>query len=283
MKIRPLATLLCLTGLSTVWAQGLNVSGPTTEWSAVSYGTNYPDPSNDQQTGSEEGDIVGNQQNPALYTQYVAGNNNTDGTIGWRLRLGADKNPPGFTGSAFIGMDLNHDGALDIFAGVNNSGSQAIVGIWNAGTGANISPSTTTLANNPSVSYTETSGNYLWQAVSLSLDPTVTSTDINGGGDTDYFLTFSLPFSDLVAQASNIGISLNRYTQIGYVAATSTQGNSLNQDVNGINGNAGSSSTWIDLGALSQSQSPMGVPEPGMLSLLAVGILLASYLPKKTN
>ena len=39
----------------------VDVTSPTTDWLTIGYGNNNPDPSNDQQTGSGEGDIIGNQ------------------------------------------------------------------------------------------------------------------------------------------------------------------------------------------------------------------------------
>jgi hypothetical protein len=51
------------------------------------------------------------------------------------------------------------------------------------------------------------------------------------------------------------------------VAATFTQPNSLNQDINGINGGINASTTWQSLGAFTQTYaltSITPVPEPGI-------------------
>jgi hypothetical protein len=73
----------------------VNVGSPTTSWTTILYPNNSPDPSNDQQTGSSEGDIVGNAQHPSVYTAFGdAGTPSlTDGTLGFRIRVGADVNP----------------------------------------------------------------------------------------------------------------------------------------------------------------------------------------------
>ncbi|MEO6035606.1 MAG: hypothetical protein ABIQ35_10155, partial [Verrucomicrobiota bacterium] len=102
----------------------------TTNWSPLLYPPNSPvtpDPASDQQGGSKEGDIVGSSTIPSFYTRFYNGGTPTltDGQIAFRLRLAEDKNPPGFSGFAFIGIDGNSDGKLDLFVGVNNAGSTA--------------------------------------------------------------------------------------------------------------------------------------------------------------
>src|SRR2546430_15466617 len=201
--LRPLLSAICLSLGSTSFASmTVDVTSPTTNWTTITYGNNYPDPSNDQQTGSTESDIVGNIDHPSAYVAFGdAGTPSLiDGTLGFRIRLGADQNPVGFKGALFVGIDANGDGVLDLFIGVNNSGSADTIGIWNPGSGANISPNTTSIVSAPLASYTITALNYNWTAVNTTIDPTVgTATDINGDGKNDYILTFSVPFADLIA------------------------------------------------------------------------------------
>src|SRR5438067_1916260 len=108
-------SVVCL--LSIHGSAQVNPAGPTTEWKAVPYSNNtiIPDPALDQQTGSEEGDVVGNASEPALYTQFYNGGTPslTDGSLAFRFRLGSDKSPPGFSGDALVGLDVNRDGKLD--------------------------------------------------------------------------------------------------------------------------------------------------------------------------
>lgn len=204
----------------------------------------------------------------------------TDGFLGFRVRLGADVSPAGFKTALFVGIDANHDGKLDLFVGVNNSGSADTVAIWNPGTGSNTSPSTTTIVSTPLVAYTPGATNYNWAPVSLATDPSVgTATDIDGGGNNDYFLSFSIPFADIVTQLSLLGITgVNENTVFNYVVATATQANSLNQDLNGVAGSVNSSLTWAALGVLSDPVSASGiaaVPEANSTVFAAIFAALA--------
>jgi hypothetical protein len=251
-------------------ASVVDVTSPTTSWTPVQYTNNDPDPSSDQQTGTSEGDLVGNAAHPSFYTQFGnAGTPSfTDGTLAFRARVGADVNPVGFKTALFVGIDANNDGALDLFVGVNNSGSADTVGIWNPGTGANTSPSTTSIVSVPLLSYTPVAANYHFAAVTLTIDPSVgTATDIDGGGQNDYFLSFAIPFNDIVTQLGLRGISgVNENSTFSYVMATATQANSLNQDLNGLPKTYDGTATWGALGALSNPLSASGlavVPEPG--------------------
>lgn len=262
----------------------VDVASSTVGWTGIRYGGNNGyDPIIDQQTGSAEGDIVGNAQNASVYTFFADRNtpSKTDGDLAFRIRLGADVSPNGFKTAAFVGIITNRaSGKIDLFVGVNNSGQTNSIGIYSPGNGLNISPSTTSIGSTPLVSYTETASNYSWMPVTLTSDPTCTNTDIDGGGpnEPDYFLTFAVPFSDIVAQLAALGISgITEDSSFSYVIATSTQGNSLNQDLNGVNGGVNSSSTWASLGALSDPTSPVSaVPEvnPAML----ISLLLAAML-----
>lgn len=301
MKTFPVAfgrilPLLVLTALAAsglpAYASVVDLTAPTTSWTPILYSNNNPDPSNDQQTGASEGDIVGNAAHPSAYTMFGdAGTSSlTDGTLGFRVRLGADTNPIGFKTALFVGIDANNDGKLDLFLGVNNSGSGDTVGIWNPGTGANVSPSTTSMVATPLVSYTPTASNYYWSAVTATNDPSVGSaTDLDGGGQNDFFLGFAIPFSDIVAQLAAAGIAFDQNSTLTYVIATATQANSLNQDLNGVAGSVNSSLTWSQLGVLSNPMTAAGLasaPEisPGLwVGLLLVAVGLQRWFSQRTK
>ncbi|MDD5139215.1 MAG: PEP-CTERM sorting domain-containing protein [Verrucomicrobiales bacterium] len=259
------AWFLCVT--PAVFGQ-TDPNSPTTLWVPILYGNNnFPDPSADQQTGSPESDIVGNLSQPSLYMQYA------NGWLGFRFRIGADKNPPGFNGAAFVGLDANLNGSLDLFIGVNNSGSANQVGIWYAGAGLNTSPNTTTIVTPAQTSDSETALNYGFAPVTAVNDPGALSFDLNGDGKTDQFLTFFVPFSAIISPLAVQGIVFSLNSPMQMVAATATQANSLNQDLNGVNGGINSSLSWQQLGATSQTYLPTGitpVPEPSALALLGV-------------
>ena len=243
-----------------------NPNSSTTNWVPILYWTNsIPDPSGDQQASGAELDIVGNQLEPSLYMQY------NSGYLGFRLRLGADTGQPGFQNCAFIGLDLN--GTIDLFIGVDNQGSHDQLGIWFPGAGLNTSPSTTTIANSPFLTYAETSANYSFTAINATIDPGATSFDLNGDGKTDQFLTFYVPFADVASALATQNIIFTTNSPMNLVAATSTQANTLNADLNGVTGGVSSSQTWAQLGANSLSYTPAGtapVPEPVSGTLFSV-------------
>ncbi|HYJ04523.1 MAG TPA: hypothetical protein VEX43_05275 [Chthoniobacterales bacterium] len=261
-------------------ASVVNLGGPTTDWTPILYSSSNPDPSNDQQTGSTEGDIVGNAAHPSVYTAFGdAGTPSlTDGTLAFRIRLGADTNPGGFKTALFIYIDANADGKIDLFLGVNNSGSADMVGMWGAGSDLNISPSTTSISGSPLVSYAPTASNYYWSQVTSVNDPSVgTATDLDGGGQPDFFLGFALPFADVVSQLALLGITFDENSTLNYVIATATQANSLNQDLNGVDKNFNGALTWSQLGVLSNPMTPAGMAVvPEVSPALWVVLLLAA-------
>jgi hypothetical protein len=245
----------------------------TTSWVPILYGSgNVPDPSADQQTGSAESDIVGNLSEPSLYMQLA------DGFLGFRFRVGADQNPPGFKGAAFVGLDATLSGALNLFVGVNNQGSGNEVGIWFPGNGLNTSPNTTSLVSPANTSWSETSLNYGFVPVTSTINPGATDFDLNADGKTDQFLTFYVPFSAIISALATEGIAFATNSPMQLVAATATQDNSLNEDLNGVTGGINSSLTWSQLGGTSETYTPDGVapvPEPSVALLTggAFGLL----------
>jgi len=273
-----LAALLCWASSAT--AAPIVIDGPTTAWTPISYPLLVPDFNDDEQTGSNEADVVGNDSRPALYVQFDDGGtpDPTDGNIAFRLRLGAQQNPPGFSRFAAVGMDADGDGALDIFIGVDNSGSSDRIEIYDGGLGGNTSPSTTTLvsASTP-ITYAQTGSNYDWSMINDTIEPFQSDFDLDADGNTDYFLSWLVPFNDIVTLLSSAphGITIDENSPLQYVVGTSTQDNALNQDLGGPDGGTTSALTWEELGAVSDPVTPTGVlvPEPGSLSLLLSGVL----------
>ncbi|MDH5307356.1 MAG: hypothetical protein OEW02_09235, partial [Myxococcales bacterium] len=166
------------------------------------------------------------------------------------------------------------------FLGVDGQGSNDSIGIYDPGAGANVSPSTTTIANTPSVSWLlapGATGNYDWSAVSTVNDPTATITDFGANGN-DYFLTFLVPFDQIVAELALLGIGIDENTTFRYVMGTGSQPNALNQDVGGTSAGWSDTTTWDLLGALSSPYTPSGglvtAPEPSPLALALLGLAL---------
>jgi hypothetical protein len=291
--LRPFHTF-CLAGFAlafavsgTAGAAVIDVTGDNTGWTDIGYPALVtPDAPTDQQTGIAEGDIVGNNTgDPAILTNFddnATPGVLTDGYIGFRVRLGEDKPPAGFTAFLGVGMDANLDGAIDLFLGVDNSPSGAgnKIAIFSPGTGANTSPSTTSIVSTPIVSWDENNpldaiyDNYNFSAVT-TIDPLETNTDLDAGGKVDYYVTFVVPFGDVVTQLGLLGIVFDENSSVQYVFGTSTQTNALNQDLGGPTGGTTSTQTWEQLGAISLEYSASGspVPEPGTALLLGLGVL----------
>jgi hypothetical protein len=281
VRVLVLASFACAVFTQSVRGSMVDVTAPTTAWTAIIYANNSPDPFSDQQTGSDEGDIVGNALHPSFYTAFGdAGTPSaTDGDLAFRIRLGGDVNPSGFKTALFVGIDANHDGTIDLFVGVNNSGSADTLGIWNPGSGANISPSTTSIVATPLVSYVQTASNYNWTAVNLTIDPSVgTALDLDGGGHNDYFLSFKIPLTDIITQLAARGITgIDQNSIFNYVMATATQANSLNQDLNGVGKTYDPNATWSTLGVLSDPISASGIAAVPEASTSVAVVLLAIF------
>jgi hypothetical protein len=257
------------------------VTSDNTTWTEIAYPVvTTPDDPNDHQTGISEGDIVGNNTgDPAILTNFddnATPGVLTDGYVAFRVRLGEDKPPAGFTSFFGVGMDANTDGVIDLFLGVDNNsgGPPDQIGIFSPGTGANTSPSTTSIVTTPLASYAETGANYDFSPVT-TIDPLETNTDLDAGGKEDVYLTFVVPFGDIVTQLGLIGITFDENSTVQYVFGTSTQTNALNQDLAGPNGGTTSTQTWEQLGAISLEYSASGtpVPEPSTALLLGLGLV----------
>jgi uncharacterized protein (TIGR03382 family) len=255
-------------------------------WTAV--GGNY-DYLVDQQTGQPSSDIVGgtggtyNAYDAGFFTNWDAGTaSNTDGTLGFRVRLDdKDTNQGAYRGVFWVGMDANSDGMLDVFMGVDNQGSSQSLGIYDAGVYqqnpliSNSSPNTTTISSTAATSYTVSSSNYNYRPVSFSTDGGTTNDITSGGTDTDYYLSFTINFADVVNFLNTQGISITDASPLRYVIGTATQHNSINQDIGLLPKNFDGSQTWEQLGGLSPTMNATGtvVPEPSAALLGGLGFV----------
>lgn len=254
----------------------VSVGGSSSAW--VSLGANY-DFLDDQQTGDPASDILGNAANPGFFTTFDnAGTPSlTDGSLGFRVRLddhGGNNNNVSFGRNLWLGIDADSNGSVDVFLGLNMQGSANEIGIFAPGSGANTSPSTTSVAGSPVYRYAPAASNYNYRPVDFTTDGGTTN-DLSAGGNKaapDYYVSFLVPFSDVVAFLNTKSISINQNSPLQYVVATSTQSNSFNQDLGGVNGGVNSSSTWTALGGFSPmiSASSPSIPEcsPSLLVVL---------------
>ncbi|PYJ08397.1 MAG: hypothetical protein DME25_01625, partial [Verrucomicrobia bacterium] len=68
-----------------------------------------------------------------------------------------------------------------------------------------------------------------------------------GAGETDFFLSYFVPFADVVSALQTVGVSgVTTNSYFRYVIASSTQPNSLNQDLNGLNGGINSTTGFTN-------------------------------------
>jgi len=263
-----LLTSLLLAGAATAAPIALN--GPTTDWIAMnSFGTSLePD-----DAANPEAELIGDATHSAIY-YYMDDNgsgSNTDGTLYFRMRIGKDNGGAGFKTMAVIGLDGDLNDTVDalIIADFNPPGADAIQVRRVLGSG--VSPATTNISP---IGYdvAATTSNSNWSPVDATTDPTATNTDLNGDGQ-DYFISFSVDFATVVQILADLGIGgFTDDSLVHFVAGTSTNASSsMNQDIAGVNGQVGSTSSWAALGG---STGPLIVPEPGTGALLGLGLLM---------
>lgn len=284
--ILPFAALLAIPTLSH---GAISLSGPSSDWTSLGAGFDFLA---DQQTGQADSDIVGSGSDPGFFTTFddLGGSSSTDGLLAFRVRFdenGTQGSSIQFSTNLWIGIDANTDGIIDAFMAVVTQGGGAdTIEIRDAGGGANNSPSSTSILNSADTVYTADVTNYNYRAVDFTTDGGTTNDLTPGGTDTDYYVSFLIDFMDLVDFLQTQGIDIDDTSAVQYILVTSTQTNSLNQDVGGIDGNDNTidlDDPWEDLGGTSPPVTPAGeiVPEPSSGALLGAAALLVFMRRRK--
>jgi hypothetical protein len=269
------AALVVVIGLCSPEAEAMSLTD-TSGWNAwtTPAGVAMTDPLADQQTGQGQDDFVGGFKQQAGYL-----GTDTVKSIMWQTQM-AKYDSKGFSGSVELGLDLTGNGSLNLIMKVSDKTGD--ITFATPGTGANNSPSTTSWGNfNSTGVIALTASNYNYAAV-----PSGTT---SYGASTNAYVTFAISYTNLQAAirayagTAFSSFVVNDFTALSFVAFTSTQGNAINQDLFGTNGNTSSSSTFASLGAGTSLIRPGGgpIPEPaafyqlgGFIGVGALGYFL---------
>ncbi len=300
-------------GCATLSAQTtIVINGPTRVWNATTQKYEYPtwkpilgmpggsqtdsngflvEPSNDQQTGQTDSDFVGSSGTPGFFIQ--AGLINGVEHLAFRIIMNTAQS--GNNLNIRLGMDGGAlDGKIDLYLGPIISGGTAQSIFFQApGTSANISPSTSSWGNNFYPTNNRTGLPPLASGGGLAINPTgfpnfnVTSLTTGSsaypgwtqqGTDADSMISFAIPIADINAALAQVGAGyqISTTSLMRWVAVTSTQSNSVNQDAYGLpkitNSNGVGNITYA---TFTQIMNPQGqpIPEPS-----AYGALLGAGL-----
>lgn len=263
----------------------ITVSGPTSLWTPINKPGSVSDFARDNQANISDLELVGDINHPAFYTLFDGGQtpSTTDGEIAFRFRMSGDQGSPKFHGYAWVGVDADRDGALDLFLGA----SDREIGIYETNGATNNSPGETGIGNLLWSTRTDRK-NYAWQPVTASNDPSATSFDIDDEAGNDYFLSFVLPFNQLVSAVTSLTAlpAFDESSTLRYIAATSTNKNNINSDINGLEGGTDSQTPWDDKDTGITTDTGVDgtpIPEPATVSLFAGCLALAVLCVRKRS
>jgi len=279
--------------LAVLWLNALAAGGAlqaqtavnvtdTTGWNpwVTASNTIMSDAYNDQQTGQGADDFVGDSTHAGFFQKA--------GTIGGvdhlllRARMqkfdGADQWGNG--GNWGVGIDVQGDGSIDLVMMLSeNSGNPnnrtRTITFGDPGAGANTGPSTTT--------WTFPTQTAINLTVNTTYDVMQAGDGSTFGGNADAFVSFAVSFANLQAAirayTPETSFTVNYTTRLSFISFTSTQNNSLNQDLFGTTGNTSSTQTWAQLGAMTGPMNSYGiVPEPSTYAQMAAMLGTASLL-----
>ncbi|MFC4993448.1 PEP-CTERM sorting domain-containing protein [Rubritalea tangerina] len=287
---------MCLVSSVHSFAALSSIDAPSSAWNSVSYKSVADDPTDSN--GAQHEELVGTALVPFFFTAFddnSTPSNKTDGTMYFRTRHADADNKGNFSSNLFIGIDANKDFVLDAFVGVNSSGNSNDIFIASPDFSAsNDSVNDSKIDRGTETSVTINPGvNYNWRKLTAAdfSDPT-DSLDLDGaqdGSEDDYYLSFSVNFNTLSSVLStNTGTTVDEDTALRFVVGTSTQNNSFNKDLGGLNGSGdfGTAFSLLPNGGpvseqFSATGTPILVPEPTSSMLLASGLLLACGIRRK--
>ncbi|MCG2586850.1 Ig-like domain-containing protein, partial [Massilia sp. TS11] len=227
-------------------ATSISLTSASSGWTPLLVGNNYDVGNNnsnhDVQAAQNKGlDFVGTSALPLFYTKYSAGSDE----LAFRIREEVTTPSGAYYLIGVIGNPANS--TISFFIGVNipSGGGAPTVQFYDAGSGANNSPSTSSFNTKTATAATSYSVNM--SAVNV-IDTTVSNSNLNSPDytGTDGFVTFKFSASAFATYAATkiSGYTIN--SQVAFVLLSATQSNSINGDVAGIVGT--SSQTYAALG-----------------------------------
>ncbi|MCK4704446.1 MAG: hypothetical protein KAT90_03105, partial [Gammaproteobacteria bacterium] len=245
---KKLIAILFLCSLSTTVFSAIDLSSSSSTWSVVLDGNKF-DPGQDIQASAAV-DLLGYGGSPLFYIKTDDAGTPADATddeVALRFRVdNAIDNSSNFSGYIWMGIDVDLDNYLDVFMMLVGKNGNYSVDIYDSGTGANISPSTTSLLSSSQTSVT--TGFAFNHSLVASIDAGGNA-DIDVDGDPDYFVSYKVNFSALGAaiNAQTItgttdlistldgGTGLTIDTPVQIVIASAQNANTLNGDIGGYN------------------------------------------------
>ena len=250
------------------------LDGSANDWKDVLKGANF-DPGGDQQAVSNSSiDLVGTANDGTMYAIYDAGilpDDVSDDKVCYRFRVGGSKSNS-FSGYVWIGVNVDPltDGDNDVYIRVYGNGKSGAqfsgeVKVYDAGTGTNTSPSTSSVANGVAIASLTDGTNFEFTQIggTPDPDPDVTNNNINSDSELDWMISYCVDWTDLrdtinakPIKDDNDGsppnISIDKDSLLSFTLSTSINGNNVNSDVGGYEGGVDDDTvTFVDQGATS--------------------------------
>jgi len=263
-----LITYLLLSSLSIAQTT-LSVADPSSSFTVFlgKNGNVLSDAPSDQQTGQFQSDFVGDASTPGF--MYKSGLVDGNEALMFRTRLNSFSNNTNNL-NVRIGVDTNLDGAMNLFFGFAGGTSEIR---FFEGTGLNVSPSTSQFSALPNTLNISTS------ALNFQYEQT---TNVFAGGTNDALLTFIVTFSQINAALNEMNaapISTNSFLR--FSAVTSTQSNTVNQDVYGLGNIKDFGSVRYDSFTEIYRGDGFIIPEPAMAPFLMLSYILTFLLLRR--
>lgn len=198
------------------------ILSPSTDWVELQFPGTVADYFGDSTVSNKpNSEIIGSSGHPALYTRFDDGGDSlaTSGELAFRMRFSGNSGKSPFQSFIWIGLDVTLDGTPDLFLGADRTSLR----IHDAGDTLNISPATTTINSTAFWSTPSTTANFNFSPVSLALEPTATNFDLDAAEGTDHFVTFIIPFAEIVNAVTSLTsvVGFNDRSTLSYLAGVS--------------------------------------------------------------